>query len=105
MISHKGDAMYERITTGEYSFFSPYMDGSTLKWDWFKVAYDEPNSSSLIDWGRSWNSDYVLIGGSALPFVSRGGGFSLGASAGVCNSFLTSGAANYSYGFRPVLVF
>ena len=105
MISHKGDAMYERITTGEYSFYSPYMNGSTLKWDWFKVAYDEPNSSSLRAWGRSWNSDYVLIGHSAVPFVARGGGFGNGASAGVCYSYITGGYASYHYGFRPVLAF
>ena len=93
------------ITTGEYSFYSPYMNGSTLKWDWFKVAYNEPNSSSLINFGRSWNNDYVLIGHSDVTFVKRGGNFHYGADAGVCNSYFAYGYAGYGDGFRPALAF
>ena len=90
---------------GEYSFYSPYMNGSTLTWDWFKVAYDEPNSSSQRAWARSWNNDYIQAGHSLTSFVLRGGPFSGSEGVGVCLSGNTSGAGSWNYGFRSALAF
>ena len=77
-------------------------------------SYYGVNSSGSYTWlinasdtgwnpGRAWNNDYVLIGHAFYPFVVRGGGINSGTYAGVLYSFVTSGNADSSDGFRAVL--
>ena len=106
MSTHKGDAMYERIS--EFSFYGSYNNGTVDKpapnWNWFITPPTDPYTSGAAT-AKSWNGDYALIGSSAIPFVGRGGRFYNGAVAGVCYSNFAYGSAYYSDGFRPVLAF
>ncbi len=54
-------------------------------------------------YGKAWNSDYVLIGGAAVPFLIRGGDCSYEAGAGVLISNVNNGSASHNIGFRPTL--
>lgn len=105
MISHKGEAMYEIIAMENSSFYAPYLNGSTMFRDWFKVAYDQPNSSSLRAWTKGWNGDYALVGHVDIPIVIRGGTCYGDEYAGVSAFSFGSGVTQFNEGFRPVLAF
>ena len=60
-------------------------------------------SDTSTNYGRAWNSDYVLIGHASNPFVVRGGDISSGTGAGVLSTVFTLGNAYDCSGFRAVL--
>ena len=100
MAKHKGIGVNELAT--ETSFYAPYGTTTNKTWGWFKTAQEAVNGTQNL--ARTWDSDYVLTGHGACPFVSRGGHCNDGSGAGVLHSTLTDGSA-YSYdGFRSVLV-
>lgn len=97
MKNYKGDAMYEVIST--YLYY-----GKTIseEYTWLK---DEVSSASQYQGGTYYNSDYILIGNCALPFVYRGGGWYDNSGAGVFATGATGGDASGGLrGFRAVLV-
>ncbi len=106
MAKYKGIGINE--TSTEFSFYAPY---STVKdrWGWFKTVKEAVEASTIstttASYGRTWNSDMVLIGHASYPFVVRGGHCSFNTSAGVLASNITSGYAHNISGFRPVLAF
>ena len=100
MAKHKGIGVNELAT--ETSFYAPYGTTTNKTWGWFKTAQEAVNGTQNL--ARTWDSDYVLTGHGACPFVGRGGSCVYGSGAGVLNSNITVGNANYIYGFRSVLV-
>ena len=102
MASHKGIGVNE--VTDEFSYYGAYNNGTTNTWNWFTTV-DQP-ANREVTYGRAWDSDYVLIGHAARPFVLRGGGCDYGSGAGVFASDVTHGRAyNNGGSFRPVLAF
>ena len=92
MKDKKGDAMYEIIK--DYSYYGRKEDGN---YEWGT----EVNFSS-VQYGRSYyNSDYVLIGNTSMPFLISGGRWLGGISAGVFASSGDNGYANGSCRFPP----
>ena len=90
-------------TTNTFSYYAPY--GSTNgNWNWFTEVKDTSVSTGA-GYGRAWDNDYVLIGHAYRPFVTRGGTFDYGSSAGVLLTNFTHGTAYSSIGFRPALAF
>ena len=79
-----------------HSYYGKLSDGI---YQWFTDAGD-----TTTKYGRTWNSDLVLIGHASFPFVLRGGGCGGGSGSGVLCSDITYGFANYNQGFRAVLV-
>ena len=63
MASKKGDAMYEVIADGNYSYYGKNTSNNAT---WMK---DETTSGGFTN----WNSDISYIGNSQVPFVLRGG--------------------------------
>ncbi len=88
-------------------YYAPYDDKQNR--GWFMTA-EEPAKDKDINqkYARAWDSDGVLIGHVAAPFILRGGVFHYIDTAGIlCTSFTYGLANNYAYstvGFRPVLV-
>lgn len=94
MKSIMGDAMYEVINT--YSYYGKKSNGDR---DWLIDT-----TATGAQYGKCYyNSDYVLIGNCALPFLVRGGNWWNGSTAGVFGSYGYNGYANIDGGFRPVL--
>lgn len=100
MAKHKGIGVNELAT--ETSFYAPYGTTTNKTWGWFKTAQEAVNGTQNL--ARTWDSDYVLTGHGACPFVGRGGHCGNGSSAGVLYSDITDGGAHYGNGFRSVLV-
>ena len=103
MSKHKGIGVNEVSTS--FSFYAPYTPGTennSQPWGWFKTAQEAVKGTQ--NYARAWDNDYVLIGHSAYPFVERGGVCYGGSIAGVLYSYFTYCNANYSSGFRSVLV-
>ena len=103
MSKHKGIGVNEVSTS--FSFYAPYTLGTennSRPWDWFKTVQEAVKGTQ--NYARAWDNDYVLIGHSAYPFVERGGVCYGGSIAGVLYSYFTYCNANYSSGFRSVLV-
>ena len=101
MSNHKGIGVNEVST--DFSFYAPYVAKDDSKpWGWFKTVQEAVKGTS--NYARAWDNDFVLIGHSAYPFVIRGGDCYDGSGAGVLNSNVTGGYANYINGFRSVLV-
>ncbi len=101
MAKHKGIGVNE--VTDEYSYYGAYNNGTTNTWNWFTTV-DQP-ANREVTYGRAWDSDYVLIGHAAEPFVIRGGGCNYSSGAGVFNSNIANGGAYSNSSFRPVLAF
>ena len=99
MGSHIGDAGYEVIKDGQYSYYGITNSNTEA---WIKVSND---SATGNEYGTGYyNSDYALIGHCALPFVGRGGTWNNGAYSGVF-AWLPDNGREHSYPtFRPVLV-
>ena len=97
MANYKGIGVNEMATS-----FSYYGVNSSKSWNWFTDA-TQPNSNTTT-YGRSWDSDLVLIGHACIPFVGRGGGYGDRADAGVLCAYVAAGNASYNGGFRPALV-
>ena len=103
MAKHKGIGVNEVSTS--FSFYAPYTPGTennSQPWGWFKTAQEAVKGTQ--NYARAWDNDYVLIGHSAFPFVTRGGHCVSGSYAGVLHSYFTDGSANNVGGFRSVLV-
>ena len=98
MAKHKGIGVNE--VAKSFSFYA--LSSTTKSWNWFLTAEDAYNGKP--EYGRAWDSDYVLIGHASCPFVFRGGSCFSGAAAGVFCSDISGGGANSTYGFRPVVV-
>ena len=101
MAKHKGIGINE--VTDEFSYYGAYNNGTTNTWNWFTTV-DQP-ANREVTYGRAWDSDYVLIGHAAEPFVYRGGYCSNRAGAGVFSSLVTNGNPYSNNSFRPVLAF
>ena len=101
MANYKGIGVNE--VSNSYSFYGAYNNGRTNTWNWFETV--EQATSGSVSYARAWNSDYVLIGHSCGPFVSRGGYAGNDAGAGVLYSNITGGISDNNNGFRPVLTF
>ncbi len=98
MKNHIGDAGYEVIKDGNYSYYGVNDNG---QYDWILISNE---TATGFQGGKGYyNSDYVLIGHCAQPFVVRGGSWDNGASAGVFAWCGYDGGAYYYRGFRPVL--
>ena len=90
MKGKKGDAMYEVIKMGEYSYFGKRTDEL---YDWIKDL-----KTANTKYGYTvYNGDFALIGNCSLPFLLRGGSWGVGTNAGVFASNSDSGSAA---GFR-----
>ena len=113
----KGDAIYEVINGNNFSYYG-YKEYKKNKDDtnytyiavWLKATYDD--NGNIIETNHRttkyemglYDSDYMLIGTFALPFIVRGGSWGLGTSSGVFCNYGSGGGDHYSYGFRPVVV-
>ena len=101
MAQYKGIGVNE--TTTSFSYNAPY-GTSGSSWGWYQTVKDT-STNTTQEFGRTWNSDYTLIGYASIPFVVRGGSCVNGTDAGVLYTNLTDGDADYNGGFRPVLAF
>ena len=103
MGKHKGIGVNEVST--EFSFHAPYAPGTENNpqpWGWFMTI--QQAMSGTYTAARTWDSDSVLIGHIAYPFVLRGGDWASSSGAGILSSNITAGDAYGYYGFRSVLV-
>ena len=118
MAHHKGrqlltQSVWDRLPHGigmtevsnVFSFYGAYKTSSnTYSWSWLKTA--EQANAGTASYATSWDSDYTLMVGTPAsnPFVGRGGSYDYGAYSGVFGSYVASGGAYTTRGFRPVLV-
>ena len=104
MAKHKGIGVNEVNVEG-FSFYAPgkATSNNSKPWLYYKTL-EQAVAGTNNYYGRAWNSDLVLIGYSAWPFVERGGGCDNWSNAGVFYSGITSANGYYYYGFRSVLV-
>ncbi len=101
MASCRGIGVNE--VASSFGYYGAYVNSSGKNdWYWFTDA-QQPNTKT-VTYGRTWNSDLVLIGHSCGPFVGRGGYVNDGAGAGVFDSDITYGGSLDNCGFRPALV-
>ena len=99
MKNHIGDAGYEVIKDGNYSYYGVKDNG---QYDWILIS--NATATGFQGGKGYYNSDYALIGHCALPFVTRGGHCPDGVAAGVFAWDDGGGSALSSRAFRPVLV-
>ena len=104
MAKHKGIGVKEVNVEG-FSFYAPgkATSNNSKPWLYYKTL-EQAVAGTDNYYGRAWNSDLVLIGYSAWPFVVRGGGCGNWSIAGVFYSGFTSGNGVSNDGFRSVLV-
>ena len=104
MAKHKGIGVNEVNVEG-FSFYAPgkATSNNSKPWLYYKTL-EQAVAGTDNYYGRAWNSDSVLIGYSAWPFVGRGGGCNYWGKAGVFCSDVTSGNGYHYFGFRSVLV-
>ena len=94
-------------TTDSFSYYAPYGTTTTnpnKNWSWYQTVKDT-ETNTTTEYGRTWDSDYTLIGHACNPFVVRGGSCSYGTGAGVLSTHITYGYAVSYGGFRPALAF
>ena len=104
MAKHKGIGVNEVNVEG-FSFYAPgkATSNNSKPWLYYKTL-EQAVAGTNNYYGRAWNSDLVLIGYSAWPFVRRGGGCYGWGGAGVFSSAITNGNGSDNGGFRSVLV-
>ena len=107
MAKYKGIGVNEMTTT--FSYYTAYQNtNGDYTRGWFidpEVAAAEKTKEQYIPGvARSWDNDLIRIGHSSFPFVTRGGHFDFGGSAGVFFSVAAYGGGGDNYGFRSVLV-
>ena len=78
-------------TTTEFSYYAPYKTTGS-SWSWYQTIKDT-STNTTSEYGRTWDSDYTLIGNVYIPFIVRSGYFYNGSSAGVLNTSFTYGDA------------
>ena len=101
MEKHKGIAINE--VGKEFSFYAPYGNDQNKKtYGWFKTL--QQAIAGTQEYARTWDNDYMMMGGIEQAFIVRSGSCGSNSGAGVIDFNATTGVEVNHNGFRSVIV-